>query len=333
MRDLNDSKIDELLTMLEELQDENEEMQEENSKAQQMISRLSSENSALKNELQKKSETIVSLNARIEKQAESDLVLRQNEKLERQNKELIISVQNGRQEAEAMVSAVKVEYGRLEQKLHRQELAVMERERQVSAAEKRMNKAIEQRASDMIRDRIKKLHSHYDKMRRAYSAMVFFTMFYGIAVTLLTAIQTDVLVKDTMMFFVMLGRCITNIWAWITALADMTASVGNLITQPFIGAVVYWTIWMIITALLTGIVGGLIFVAGRKSVCFFIEKQADEISVFAGLMDLAVIVFLADMIKSLLPINLFILCILIFVVFVIARGFYKVSCNERSDEG
>jgi hypothetical protein len=90
---------------------------------------------------------------------------------------------------------------------------------------------------------------------------------------------------------------------------------------------------MTIIALLTGIVGGVIFVAGRKSVCFFIEKQADEISLFAGMMDLAVIVFLADMIKILLPVNLFILWILIFVVFVIARGFYQVSCNERSDEG
>ena len=47
MRDLEGSKTDELLTMLEDLQDENENLQDQISEAQRTIFQLSSENSVL----------------------------------------------------------------------------------------------------------------------------------------------------------------------------------------------------------------------------------------------------------------------------------------------
>lgn len=119
-RDSTGLKEDELLTMMEEIQGENEGLQEENtelrgenkslrdqaSEAQQTISRLSSENSILRNAIQKKSETIVSLNAQIGSLSASDLVLKQNEQLERQNRELRVSEKRARQEAAAIVSEI-----------------------------------------------------------------------------------------------------------------------------------------------------------------------------------------------------------------------------------
>ena len=70
---------------MEEMQDQIEELQtdvqveiEKNPEAQKTISKLSPENSTLKikNDIQKKSEIIISQNERIEKLNESDLVLR-----------------------------------------------------------------------------------------------------------------------------------------------------------------------------------------------------------------------------------------------------------------
>ena len=67
--DSNDSKLEEMLTMLESLQAELEEKQKANFEALTNISKLSSENSTLRNELQKKSDTIVSLNKKLKDQS------------------------------------------------------------------------------------------------------------------------------------------------------------------------------------------------------------------------------------------------------------------------
>ena len=100
MKGLNDSKTDELLTLLEEQQEENETLQAQILEARQTVSLLSSQNSILRNELRKKSETIVSLNEQIGKLSESDLVLKRNEILKRQIIESRESVQSVRREAE-----------------------------------------------------------------------------------------------------------------------------------------------------------------------------------------------------------------------------------------
>ena len=89
------SKKDELIAMLEDMQDQIEYQQEkieeltkQNSGAQETISQLSSDNSKLKNELQKKSETVVSLNEQIGRMSEADLILKRNSELEMQNSEM-----------------------------------------------------------------------------------------------------------------------------------------------------------------------------------------------------------------------------------------------------
>ena len=83
MNDSNDLKLDALLSDMESMQDQLEKqhtqletLRTENYKALKTVSDLSSENSTLKNELQKKSDTIVSLNKKLKDQClvEGDLV-------------------------------------------------------------------------------------------------------------------------------------------------------------------------------------------------------------------------------------------------------------------
>ena len=153
MNDLKGLEIDELLTMMEDLQDEVETLQNQQSEAQQKISRLSSENSLLKSELQKKSGIIVSLNERIEKLSGSDLVLKQNDRLRKQNEELRQNAENTRREAETTISVfkeqadrevktVKAEYEQREADLVNRGLAAARREKKVTEREKNIQKEI-----------------------------------------------------------------------------------------------------------------------------------------------------------------------------------------------
>ena len=77
--DLSDSKLEEMLTMLESLQAELEEKQKANFEALTNISKLSSENSTLRNELQKKSDKIVALNAKMKEQSQIEADLAKSE--------------------------------------------------------------------------------------------------------------------------------------------------------------------------------------------------------------------------------------------------------------
>ena len=114
MNDLKGLNVDELLTMLEEMQNQNDNLREQmetekekSSEAQETISKLFSENSLLRNTLQQKSETIVSLNERIGTLQESDKVLEENLLLRKKNSELQVMNSLIKRKAEAEVSAAK----------------------------------------------------------------------------------------------------------------------------------------------------------------------------------------------------------------------------------
>ena len=179
MNDSEDLKNDDqLLSMMEEMQNQIEDQQkqlqeksEKNSEAQKTISRISSENLTLRNNLQEKSE-------RIEKMNESDLIVKKNEELEKK----IIEVQNSekktREEAEATVEAVKrkakEDIEAAERRYHdkvsslgSKEYEVSHRERAVSARENNVNTEINTKAEKLVKDKISSLEMTYDNKKFA----------------------------------------------------------------------------------------------------------------------------------------------------------------------
>lgn len=84
-----------------------------------------------------------------------------------------------------------------------------------------------------------------------------------------------------------------------------------------------------------GIIGGLgllIVIMGKRYADFFRIKQADEILVFVGLLTLAIIVFVADFIKSFLSINFILLPIIVFTVYTVVRGIIQTE-NKKVKKG
>ena len=69
----------------------------------------------------------------------------------------------------------------------------------------------------------------------------------------------------------------------------------------------------------------MIAVALIKYIRFFKEHQADEISAFAGLFTLAVGVFAGDNIRSVLPVNLIVMMIPLFIIYSVVRGMIQMN--------
>ena len=368
MKDLNGSEKDEMLTLMEEIQTENEELQTENrdllkraeelekenkdlqesntelesknSEARRMISELSSQNSKLQNVLQKKSAIIVSLNERIEKLSGSDLVLKQNEELRKQNEVLRKNAEDTKRKAETMVSAckeqagrdvetVKAEYKKKEAGLADREQAAFRREKRVSEREKDIRKEIDKKAEKITSESLKKHQSEFNKLRTGYQAFVFFTLLYGILITMLSMCKTDVFVNDFISLMHDTGRGLKLAWGFVGILGEIAASAGNMIPQAVVAMIVHWILWGIFTVIFIAISCFMLFIAGSLYIDILLRKQADEISLFIGIVDLAVAVSMADEIKMLIPCNLILVMLTVFVAYTVIRGIIQTEYKEE----
>lgn len=352
---------DQLLEMMEEMQDQIErvetELQEEQAKnleAQKVISKISSENSILRSEVQKKSE-------RIEKQSESDLVLKENGKLKQQNEELAKNEKKAREQAEATVTAVKkqasedIEAIRLEcnkrvSSLFERESRVSDREMVVRIGEKNLDDEVSFKASAMVENQIANLNNQYHNkcrnleskyeykdyelerkyrnMTAGYKGAVFFILFYSILATIITAWKTEAFVTDFISFFTRIFKGITTIKDWIWTMATFVAKLGDMIPYDTASLIAHWILVIVVAAGVTGGIGILVFLICKKYYGYFRKKQADEISVFVALITLIIVVFLADQIKSIISINLFGILLLVFVIYSVVRGLIQTENKE-----
>lgn len=369
---MNDSENlkneDQLLSMMEEMQDQIEGLQtdilaeqEKTLEAQKTISKLSSENSTLKNEIWKKSEIIVSQNEKIEKLSESDLVLKKNEELKKENARLQNHVKKTEEEAEAKVEVakeqadkevakVKQDFKDREYVLSGREEGVGQRETLVTIKEHNIDTEIKNKALAMVEAEInvlasaasrerkelaeaymiktQKLQRKYAAMMAGYKGMVQFTLFYAIFTTVIMAIKTEVVRVDFMEFIHMIGNGIMAIFEWSKIAGLFVARLGDMIPNTTAALIIHWILLIIVCTAIIGGLGVSLVVLVKKYMSFYRKRQADAISVYVGLFVLAIIVFVADMIKSILSINLFMVALVIFVGYTIVRGVIQAENTE-----
>ena len=350
MNDLRSSENEEMLQMLEEMQDQIESLQTDNSKAQQMISQISSENSILKSELQKKSEMIVSLNGQIEKLSGSDIVLKQNEQLRQLNSRLQLSEKQTKEKAEAEVMSVK-ENARLQitaaqqkadafiESLESRGSKVANRETTVKCREQSLDAEIDQEANRRIKKKIElmeknllkkesSLETKYRKMTAGYQTMVFGALLYGIMVTVIAACLSETFTTDFQEFAYAIGSGITNMIKAAISAGAYVARLGDMMPQPVVAGIFHWVLQVVVTAVLIGLAGLGVAFAMKKYFDFFKKKQADEFSVTAALIILAIGVFLADTIKMAFMINIQELMLLIWSLYSFSRGILQMKNKE-----
>lgn len=327
MNDSENLKIEELLTMLEQMQDQLDLEITERSKAQEKISTLSSENSKLMSELQKKSETIVSLNEKIESLSKSDLQLQKSEAVMAEASKL-------KKEAEDKVSAC-----------NRQAEILSARESKVSGREENLDREIKSKAENMIKGDRQRLEWEYKEYKRKasqeykakasaitkkydtmtktyYIELVSLVMFILIA-TISQIWKEPVIVEDTASFFSGLWNIAVTGYGLAEYVGRSIASVAEAINNPTISAIVYWVICILVIVSIIGAVGaGIVYVIYRYAT-YIREHQWDRHTVIAVVADLAVTMFLAGEIRSVIPVNLVLVQIAVFLIYSGIRALYE----------
>ena len=226
MNDSNDLKLDELLSEMEDMvkqleaqHTQLEALRSENYKALKTVSDLSSENSMLRKELQKKSDTIVSQNKKLKEQAivEADLVKseeakRAGEKALREA-DALKAIQEGR---EAELDERETEIKRKEDDL----VAEIETEatKRIFDVRYKLNeehKRKEEHIWEMSRLREQATADKYKKLTIRYQVEFTILLFYGVIVTALQVIATPKLMEGAIQF----------ITYWFQALVDFDTNV------------------------------------------------------------------------------------------------------------
>ena len=312
------------------------------------IQSLSSENSTLRKKLQKKSETIVSLNARIGMLSSADLVLKENELLKQSNSELRKKEQDARNEASATISAVKMEYQLKQSELQTSIDAAIARERQAqkqideesaridALAEskfsrtktslKRKYEEIAEEQNDSYKHRMKMLEREYKTQTERLYGLTFGGILYSFLATIFTAINSPRFSDDILDVCKFIGGFFSALWENASLPASAAWSLNEKIPFAVIDIIIPGLLAVLgFLAIFLGVlalVGFGLYKAGQ----FYADLFADSLSVLVALLSLALLVWFADYL-SFITWNLIVVFIIIHAVYIIIR--MMITSPER----
>ena len=317
MNDSNDLKQEDLLTLLENMQAELEEKQKAIFEALTNISKLSSENSTLKNELQKKSDKIVALNAKLKDQSlvEGDRA---------RSEEAMAEAQKALKEAETIRSDFECKQSELDDREN--EIRRKEGELEIEIGKEAENRIIDARYD--LEEEFKRKEEHiwqmsqkreratadkYKKLTIRYQAEFTIVLFYAVIATALKLIATPEIMTDAIQFFVNLWNTLVGFVVDVIGFGHTVAGISQFIPNPTVSGIVFWVLQILISVIAIGIVFLTIYSLIITYVRYMKANQSDRYTVIIAIAVLAFTVFLAGMIKGITPINLFALQITLFL--------------------
>ena len=341
MNDSENFKTEDLLDMMEKMQDQLGAQMKKYSEALETISSLSSENSKLRNELQKKSDTIVSLNGKIETLSKSDLDLKKS-------KEILEAGMKAKSEAEAMRSACEEEKKTLSSK--KTELDA--RERKVSSSEANLSREIATKAEAITKwkresleqeymNRKKELESSYEKrktllsnqykkMTVTYKAEFTALLLYGLISTVMQVLTTPVIVEEFISFFRGLWNGVTGYIHLANDAGKGMASIADYITNPSVSTILHGLLYIVVAGTIIGVAGLGILYIGFAYWDYLHESLWDRHTVIAIVVILAVTLFLAGSVDFSLSINMFAIQIILLIAYSITRAILESMIESRT---
>ncbi len=360
MNGLQNSEQDELLTMLEQMQDEIEQKDLIISQLEQKLKQTSSSSSEIsdlksllievQNESKRKSQkisqqeqTIQQLNAKIESLNNSDLQLKEAKRLSREASTTVSAaeaeVESARQEASRARRDAEAKVRQMKVDLSDRERAATEKEARLNDIEADIEGEVGKRVLDLGTKKLnalkkdykaknKALNDKYDKMTAEYKTRYYLSLYYGIVVTAFMAIVSDAFRSEFATFFIKLFEGFSELVMGIWNLGGFVAKLGDMIPHEIVAAIVHWILQLVIS------IGGgalLVILAINGFIKFkdvFKKHFADEITVAIMLLILALIVIGADYV-ALLPVNLLLLYILSFIAYMLIRAFLSWDDTEK----
>ena len=311
----NVGQVEELLLMTEQMQDELDQKDETIMELNRQLSRLLSLNEKLNSE--NRAENIEALQTRL-----------------RQTEQQLTCEIDSRKRADAEVVAWKFKYEKAEQakryaQTHQKTVDVLVEKKVPYEKCDNCDRTAYQKAKEKCDNRKIQLEKKYKNMTTGYKILMFLLAWYSIATTLFTAILSPVFLNDCITFFGTIGKGMVSLFQEFVTGADSFGQLSDGISNSVISGIVYWLIAAIVMGILFIITGLIIVWIGYQVGKIYWKYCWDIISIMVALMSIAIAIYFGEWIKSVIPINLIVLLLLVHVVYIGIRCYVKDWQEER----
>ena len=299
---------EELLSQIEQQKTRIGQLETENQQWQELTQKLNSENRA---------ENIEALQTRL-----------------RQTEQQLTSEINSMKRADAKVVAWKFKYEKAEQAKHyaqtHQKTVEVAVEKKVAYEKcENCNRTAYQKAKEKCDNRKIQLEKKYKNMTTGYESLMFLLAWYSTATTLFAAILSPVFLNDCITFFGSLGKGIVSLLQEFVTGADSFGQLSNGISNSIVSGIVYWLIAAIVMGSLFIITGFLIIEIGYQVGKIHRKYCWDILSIMMAIMSTAIVIYFGEWIKSVIPINLIVLLLLVHVIYIGIRCYVKDWWEEQ----
>ena len=311
----NVGQVEELLLMTEQMQDELDQKDQRIMELNRQLNESLTLNEKLNSE--NRAENIEALRTRL-----------------RQTEERLTSETDSRKRADAEVVAWKFKYEKAEQakryaQTHQKTVEVPVEKKVPYEKCDNCDRTAYQKAKEKCDNRKIQLEKKYKQMTTGYESLMFLLAWYSIATTLFTAILSPVFLNDCITFFGTIGKGIINLFREFVTGADSFGQLSNGISNSIVSGIVYWLIAAIVMGILFIITGFLIIGIGYQVGKIYRKYCWDIISIMVAIMSTAIVIYFGEWIKSVIPINLIVLLLLVYVVYIGIRCYVKDWREER----
>ena len=311
----NVGQVEELLAMTEQMQDELDQKDQTILELNRQLSRSLTLNEKLNSE--NRAENIQALRTRL-----------------RQTEEQLTRETDSRKRADAEVVAWKFKYEKTKQEkryaqTHQKTVEVAVEKKVPYEKCENCDRTAYQKAKEKCDNRKIQLEKKYKNMTTGYESIMFLLAWYSITATLFTAILSPVFLNDCITFFGTIGKGMISLFREFVTGADSFGQLSNGISNSIVSGIVYWLIAAIIMGILFLITGFLIIGIGYQVGKIYRKYCWDIISVMVALMSIAITIYFGEWIKSVFPINLIALLLLVQVVYIGIRCYVKDWREKR----
>lgn len=311
----NVGRVEELLAMTEQMQDELDQKDQTILELNRQLNRSLTLNEKLNSE--NRAENIEALRTKL-----------------KQTEEQLTSETDSRKRADAEVVAWKFKYEKAEQakryaQTHQKTVEVAVEKKVPYEKCDNCDRTAYQKAKEKCDNRKIQLEKKYKQMTTGYESLMFLLAWYSIATTLFTAILSPVFLNDCITFFGTIGKGIINLFREFVTGADSFGQLSNGISNSIVSGIVYWLIAAIVMGILFIITGFLIIGIGYQVGKIYRKYCWDIISIMVAIMSTAIVIYFGEWIKSVIPINLIVLLLLVYVVYIGIRCYVKDWREER----
>ena len=179
------------------------------------------------------------------------------------------------------------------------------------------------RAKERYDTQREKMAGRYKAKTAMYEALMFLLIWYSASITLFQMIQSKVFISDCRIFFGAIGTFTQTIAGWIALIGKNVAQISNGISNPVIAGIIYWLIRILICGGCLVGAGILVAFIGIKIAGLYKKYCWDMITILVTLISLEIAIYFGDWIKTVLPINMLFLLLLVQLVYVGIRWYVK----------